>query len=516
MRLFNVYLKRNDLKQILLYNHDNSPYQSQSKAMSLSFHCCCTGHKTPRSRTPRMQEYTTVSEEPHVDVTIDEILTKSERDPFSSSSGSSGPILCKVMLEDLLLRGFKCCKCIEETDGEFENGSSSGNVEECVEDKSKNNRDSIPDIEEGTELGTHSRKSSRSRTPQRSRNYSRNSTLETESGIEVTGSDFQSSAATHFDQRCQNFIETDANSPEGHLREQQTEGNYRTVDDDGEKRGETDRIVEENEEIISVGNDVDKTENKENENPALNKNEIITSDNHQNIIKNENYQTRDNTADITVHGSKEFEENHDEILSHEKYTKKLVENYTGPLKEGETEESEICNNHLNDDIDDGSCESSVERLGDISDDLSIKEHSNNFDITGNEGDISGPSSDSDASKLEEIHKKLYNQNLNIVSSSDKLSSSEDSYRTPDEILDTYHSEVSSDNNDVKDKNIDVDTIQCGVNDLNDARQGEGNGGDFPDQANEDFSSLGTSNEKEGSNNGEQKKYKDCCEVSQSI
>ncbi|XP_028415224.1 uncharacterized protein LOC114538272 [Dendronephthya gigantea] len=408
VRLFNVYLTRNDLTEILV-NNENSPYQSPSEE---PFRCCCSENKTPRSRTPRMHIRKVGSTTPQPKVE----LTQSEKDPLHSSDNSSSK-LCKAMLEDLLLKGFRCCKCIEETDGELEEGSSFGDesVSECKENKRSQENALIPstedrncnNIEEAIE--ECSRNSADSSQPQ----LSQNSVVEAESGIEVTGSDFHSSAATNLDQPSASF---------SYVKYQEKSRNFTLCC----KTEETDKIashLEGKHDIRGEQNDLeyaDKEPTKHSSNNELtNRDYDITNlpQNEQKDEDNTSYDSDHVTAGEEVRESfGKAHANADDVnptVSEDEETERLKYDQL----------SKACNTGKENDF--------MERRklsNSIDVDSSLKNH-----VLGEEQDgvIEKQSTDC-------MPREVTNQRLNALTLEEpyQLSSSEDSYRTPDEILDT--------------------------------------------------------------------------------
>ncbi|CAB3987494.1 Hypothetical predicted protein [Paramuricea clavata] len=557
-RLFNVYLKRCDLREILANNHDNSPYQSQSETL-LSHHCCCSEHRVPRSRTPRLQRCI-ITPEPKAIIKVDEVLTRSEKDPLSSS-GNSGPKLCKAMLEDLILKGFRCCKCIDETDGELENGSSFGNsIEEVMEDKCKPKNGFIystddvryNDLEEGREV--RSRNSEHSGNSEHSRTNSQNSILETESGIEVTGSDFHSSAATHFDQRCASFrdrhtgyqeesqyfgkqgmggcglsAKTGQVKPGGYVERGKDFGLASTRN--GE-RSDYNGIVDENEKSMKDVIDSRETENKGSMQAKydnmLNKNVRMTSGDHDKISEQVNEKYFAQTGDVVCEGvveKKQLSELSDNAANNcavGKYTKQLNENQISDACEEkhaqgskenctdlvkESTKQCISDHQLNCNVD-KSCEISVEKHSEEQ-----REMSEHATVGVDTRDLLNV--ENDARKAEEMPHKLHNRNLDVGSDEQyQLSSSEDSYRTPDEILDTYDSsEESNGANGVNNMDINAELSESQVGVETPLDQTQGGVVHVRQPVEKDVESLGSIDEGECSKDEKQnKRHKKCCEV----
>ena len=557
VRLFHVYLKENDLRHILQNNHDNSPYQSQSEA-SLSRRCCCTGNRTARSRTPRMPPCF-VPPEPVIKV--EEVFTRSEKDPLSSSS-NSGTKLCKAMLEDLILKGFRCCKCIDETDGEFDDMSSCEKSSDHVymQDtcQPKNgfiySTDGVHynDTKESKEVDANSRNSESS---EHSRNNCRNS-LEAESGIEVSESDFHNSAATHFDQRCagfkdrhpafqkdsQNFVENfekrikesdqikagddlattrDGESSEVCVESSEISGESRGICVEsrgisGESRGisgeskdlmkDVDGLCEEkvkdddhllNESVIAGVNDkFIKDINEADETKNLLSEDVVET-NQQSKASD---RTVDNGGvDFTVSvGTREVNENFDKISGApgEKHARQV--NDTDAVKESLKQWKS--DNPSVDKCCDISIHSELQHKTPYHLDyhLSDSNHIHNDDVVFN------ISPEDDTEKLDDMPHHLFNKNLEIGADEPyQLSSSDDSYRTPDELLGTYGSSQESSH-----MNGDVDGCQGSE----DAVLNQNQGGDVHECKEEkDGGRLGSNDEGESSKDKKQSQKK-CCEV----
>ena len=496
-----MYLEQNELRKILQNNHDNFTYQSQNEKLR---HCCCTGHRTPRSRTPKMQS-SMITPEP---VIVDEVLTRSEKDPLSSSS-KSGPKLCKEMLEDLILKGFKCCKCMDETDGELENGSSLDDSTNSMENKFKPvngfiySTDDLHNdtVEKGREIDVHSRNSSHSTNSKHSRTNSRNSTLETESGIEVTGSDFHSSVATHFDQRY--------SQDRAGYEEKKKDVGLRPARN-AERNDYNGGMIDENKGSMK---DISDSCAGGNDNPMLNKN-VTSADNDEQVNEKsfnetgdviskdpvEMKQSSETANDMVDNGrvnctvtldTERLNKNVDESSDacEEKHSKELKENSTDVLKQSKKQ----CMSELNDNLD---------KTGDVSVQSKEQMSPGTHDILKDDVEaISNISPGNDAEKVDEMRHNLGSDEHY------QLSSSEDSYRTPDEILRTYdNSEESSETNDVDDMNDAVDGTQGGIHAVLDQTQGG-----VVHVRKEDVPSLASDDEGECSK--DEKRQKECCEVS---
>ena len=528
-----MYLKQNDLRHILQNNHDNSPYQSQNEA-SLARHCCCTGNKTPRSRTPRMPPCF-VAPEPVIKV--EEVYTRSEKDPLSSSS-NSGTKLCKAMLEDLILKGFRCCKCIDETDGEFDDMSScdKGSDGVYMQDTCKPKNGFIysthgvhySDTEESKQVDANSRNSESS---EHLRNNSRNS-LEVESGIEVSESDFHSSAATHFDQRCAGvkdrhpaFQKDSQNFEENFGKQIKGSDQFKAGDDLATIRnGESRRICVESSGICveskEVAKDVDALcEEKDklslhgqDDDHMLNKS--VTAGVNDKIIKlvNEMDETKsvlsedvvetkpvnelsdgavDNEGvDCTVSvDAKEVDENLDKISEEVNNTDAVKES----IKEWKSDNLSV----------DKSCDISVhsepqhETPYHSDYQLSDSHDIHNDDVVFN---IS-PKNDNEKKNHEIRADESY-----------QLSSSEDSYRTPDELLGTYGSSQESSHMNGLER-VDVNSSVDGCQGGEDAVLNQNQGGVVHECKEEkDDGTLGSNDERESSKDKKQSQKK-CCEVS---
>lgn len=220
VRVFNVYLCRNDLDQ-LLEGNENSPYNS-SQDRSASLKCCCRAKRkvTRRPRVPHKDPFVT-----NVHDNGQHSLEASERDPLTSSSGhkmDDSTTLCKAKFGDIILKGLKCCKCIEDEEGEVDEEVGEGSVcQDSVEDVAHNIQQQNGDMRSGVadspgrfneNLIDQNRmdferavQADRRRTPdlyeRASQSRQSTGTTEGESGIEVTGSDWHSSTTTPFDQR---------------------------------------------------------------------------------------------------------------------------------------------------------------------------------------------------------------------------------------------------------------------------------------------------------------------------
>ena len=531
VRLFDVYLKKNDLKEVLEHNLENSPYQSQSDTLS-SRDCCCAEHRAPRSRTPRIQPCRSAPERTPV-ATIDEVFPRSEKDPFSSS-GNSGPRLCKAMLEDLLLKGFKCCKCVDETDGELENGSScdSSVASECIEKSAKPKNGFIyttddvlcNDIEQGREMRTHSRNSLHSRNSENSRN---DSTLGPESGIEVTGSDFQSSAATHIDQRgisfghvgSPEFSQNFQGNQEAGECEQCLENGQVKIRDDGGKvfgsetagkiyRNDFNEIDDRNKEskkgvpnYCEMENESAKEINHASdirEKNILSKN--VTSGDYDKIAKETSDKSTDQTRneitdsiaesqcerrhitsdDINENFSalitKHVDGNLDDISFNGENSTELEGNYTDFVKVGLKEESQMFDSQLNRNVN-LDCNNSSKHSEERREPSDCNESSGIVitdadDVPDDNVDtaLNGSLSENNFEKLSEMPNKLHNRNLEVVHGVDKphkLSSSEDSYGTADDVVYTSDSsEGSSEIDGVED--MDINFVQDGRQEAGDS------------------------------------------------
>ena len=217
MRIFSVYLNENDLDQLLEVK-ENSPYKVTHDGSISPTYCCQT--KRIVRRKGCVSRHMSCSGD--VQDSGRHSMAASERDPLNSSSrheSENGATLCKAMFEDLIFKGLKCCKCVGDLEGELGEGPEEGSLcENSLDgivwkkdsDIENGNVDHVPgaisenlphqnemvferagDVGERTESTldermTHSRQSG--------------VTLEEESGIDVTGSDFQSSTATPFEQ----------------------------------------------------------------------------------------------------------------------------------------------------------------------------------------------------------------------------------------------------------------------------------------------------------------------------
>ena len=570
VRLFDVYLKKSDLKEVLEYNHVNSPYQSQTDTLS-SRDCCCAEHGTPRSRTPRMQPCR-ITPDRIPTAKVGEFFPQSEKDPFSSS-GDSAPRLCKAMLEDLLLKGFTCCKCIDETDGELENGSSCDNsiASECVEKSSKPKNGFIyptEDIEQAREMGAHSRNSSHSRNSENSRNNSRNSTVGPESGIEVTGSDFHSSAATHIDQRCTSFKNGHVESGEssrnfqGKQEVEKCERDFETsqvkITDDEERMSKTPRkigsdaeIVNKIAESIKVVNNFCEGENKSEKevnyateiykSDILSKN--VTSGDYEEIDKQADAKSFDETgnergnipaevqheirrktsvqvdANYSVERTEYGDENVDGILPERELAKELKEeNNDSEMKQG----NQMCDNQLYHNVQ-LSCVAPPENYKEQREPPNCSDLSPNIGICADDlpndnlDTISNSSPSDKVGKFDKMPRKLHNRNLEVaygLSKPSQYSSSEDSYRTADDVMDTSDSSEGS-------SEIDgVDSLD--IKFLLDGGQGAGDSvlheidGDIMHvcKLEKDFGSPESTDEDCHEGGKDEKRRKKCCAVSE--
>ena len=399
-----MYLTRNDLAQILV-NNENSPYQSQAEE---PFRCCCSGLKTPRSRTPRsrtprmqISKVVTNKPQPQVDLTL------SEKDPLCSLDNSSSK-LCKGMLEDLLLKGFKCCKCIDETDGELEDGSSfdDESVSECEEDMIKQDNclmhstedRNCNDIEEAKE--EPSRNSPDSSHFQPSVGNSWNSAVDAESGIEVTGSDFHSSAATNLDHQSASFsyvkYEGKSRNVAGYREKEEQEKTVNHLE------GRNDIGVERNE-LAYAGKDPTK------HCPTFN-NEILNGDYDVINLRQNEQEVEDNpshdNANVNSTVSEEVETTQSKLISH------------GQL-------SETCNAS---EENDAMQQSKLSNNVDVDSPVSEKNH-----VLNDECNVA-----IDKQSTGCMPREVSNLRLNALALDEQyqLSSSEDSYRTSEEILDT--------------------------------------------------------------------------------
>lgn len=99
----------------------------------------------------------------------------SEKDPLSLS-GMTGSKICKAMLEKQILKGFQCCKCADETEGEFTSTFEGSSLNESIPEK----------VYDANEVSRNS--------PVHSQSF-------LESGIKVTDRDLNSSTATHVNHR---------------------------------------------------------------------------------------------------------------------------------------------------------------------------------------------------------------------------------------------------------------------------------------------------------------------------
>ena len=217
MRIFSVYLNENDLDQLLEVK-ENSPYKITHDG-STSPTCCCQTKRIVR-RKGCVSRHMSCSGD--VQDSGQHSMAASERDPLNSSSrheSENGATLCKAMLEGLIFKGLKCCKCVDDLEGELGEGPEEGSVCENSLDGIVWKKDS--DIENGNvdnvaggisenlphqnemvfERAGNVDERTESKLDERM-THSRQSgvTLEEESGIDVTGSDFHSSIATPFEQ----------------------------------------------------------------------------------------------------------------------------------------------------------------------------------------------------------------------------------------------------------------------------------------------------------------------------
>lgn len=561
VRLFDVYLKKSDLREVLEYNHENSPYQSQSDTLS-SRDCCCAEHRTPRSRTPRMQPCR-IAPDRIPTAKVGEFFPQSEKDPFSSS-GDSAPRLCKAMLEDLLLKGFKCCKCIDETDGELENGSSCDNsiASECVEKSSKPKNGFIyptEDIEQAREMGTHSRNSSHSRNSENSRNDSRNSTVGPESGIEVTGSDFHSSAATHIDQRCTSFKDGQVGSREisrNFQGEQEVEKCERGFETSQVKItiGNNGEIVNKNPESIEGVNNFGEIKNKSGKevnyateiykSDMLSKN--VTSGDYEEIGKQadaKSFDQRGNEkgnmpaevqhevrrktsvkvdANYSIARTKYGDGNVDGISPERELAKELEEDYNDSVKAEMKQGNQMCDNQLYHNVE-LSCVAPSENYEEQREPPDCSDLSPSIVICADDlpndnlDTIFNASPSDNVGKLNKMPRKLHNRNLQVaygLSKANQYSSSEDSYRTADDVVDTSDSSEGS-------SEIDgVDSMD--IKFLLDGSQGAGDSvlheidGDIVHvcKLEKDFGSLESTDEDCHEGGKDEKRRKKCCAVSE--
>ena len=505
VRLFHVYLKPNDLRQILQNNQDNSPYQSQSETSSLP-RCCCSGNgtpgsRTPRSKTPRMPSFVT----PEPVIKVDEVFIPSEKDPFSSSS-NSGPKLCKAMLEDLILKGFKCCKCIDETDGEFDNGSSFENSSdgEGVQESCKARNGFIystdgirynAETEENREVDAHSRNNSlHSRNLEHVRNNFQNSSLEPESGIEVTGSDFHSSAATHFDQHASCFkdhhpsFQKDSQNSNEHFKK-------KMAGSDGIKVG-SGFATRENREVSGMSGEVE----------GLMKNSLCEEKNKDHMLN----------GGIDKHVKNMSEDKIETIMSEDvsKMNQPNETNSTSKEDENSDKMSDVSSGKVTQHVNgaDALNKSSKQLWHSDKQQQEISHHEHSAPRGIFNGDvISDISPEDDAETLDEMPHHLYNKNLEIPADEQyQLSSSEDSYRTPDELLGTYDSSEESSQIAPTGVSTVVDGHQEGVDAMLDLTQDV----IHMCKGDKDAGSLGSNDEGECSKEkDENERQKKCCEVS---
>ncbi len=173
----------------------------------------------------------------------------------------------------------------------------------------------------------------------------------------------------------------------------------------------------------------------------------------------------------------------------EKHSKELKENSTDVPKQSKKQ----CMSELNDNLD---------KTGDVSVQSKEQMSPGTHGILKDDVEaISNISPGNDAEKVDEMRHNLGSDEHY------QLSSSEDSYRTPDEILRTYDSsEESSETNDVNDMNDAVDGTQGGIHAVLDQTQGG-----VVHVRKEDVPSLASDDEGECSK--DEKRQKECCEVS---